>query len=133
MTEITLRTVPLPAARCRPRCSCRFAKLVRRGRNGCRLPRCLARGVRPVRLEVDPPGPRGPVRSIGNGIHDAAESVLVLPFEGDDPDEALGRARLLAERVRRGGAARGRSCGDGEAIGSASGCSASASAWSSRS
>ena len=104
VTEVTLRTVPIPA--------CRFAVALPFGRIGDAadsVPACLRWGPsacelfdwRSLRLARDV------LPAIRAWIDDRAESALILEFDGEDPDEVLGRLRGMLRRVDRGGALAG--------------------------
>ena len=104
VTEVTLRTVPIaPRRTCG--CSCLSARISRRGGGGgvrgageSSPAACELYDWRTIHLarEVN-------TRSIASGWTRAAEAVLVLLFEGDDPDEVSSRAAKLADRISRGG------------------------------
>ena len=66
----------------------------RRRRSATALPGIGARalGLRPLRLAVAQPGPRRRSR-FRAWIPEAAESVLIVEFEGDDPEEVAGKVR----------------------------------------
>ena len=100
VTEVTLRTIPIPAAQAAVLLP--FAKLwdAAESASFCRdasPSACDLYDWRSIHLarEASP--------LFREWIDEAAESVLVLLFEGDDPDEATSRARMLADRVARRG------------------------------
>ena len=103
VTEITLRTVPIPAAQAvvvlpvrpdRRRGRRRWSTASRFGPSACELfdwrSLSLARDVLPA---------------MRPWIAEAAESALVVEFDGDDPAEVLDRLRGLTRRVERLGPA----------------------------
>ncbi len=100
VTEITLRTVPIPRAHASVLLP--FARIADAAAavSGClegSPAACELHDWRAIRLarEVSP--------QFREWITDAAESVLILLFEGDDPDEVLARARKTANHVARSG------------------------------
>ena len=106
VTEVTLRTVPIPAAQAVVvlpfgRIADAAAAAVRRAWSR-RPSACDLFDWRSIRLARDV------VPAFRDWIAEAAESVLVVEFEGDDPDEVAGRLRRLADRIARGGPARRR-------------------------
>ena len=100
VTEVTMRTVPIPPAQ-----SAVLLPFARIGDAAAAAPECLNASPtacdlfdwRTIRLarEINP--------QFRDWIAEAAESVLVLLFEGDDPDEVNGRAGRLADRMALGG------------------------------
>ncbi len=100
VTEVTLRTVPIPATQ--TALLLPFARIADAAATACEAlesspAACDLYDWRSIHLarEVSP--------QLRDWIADAAESVLVLLFEGDDPDEVLARATRLADRVARTG------------------------------
>jgi FAD/FMN-containing dehydrogenase/Fe-S oxidoreductase len=100
VTEITLRTVPLPASQAAVLLP--YARIADAAAAACDAleaspAACDLYDWRTIHLarEVSP--------QFRDWIAEVAESVLVLLFEGDDPDEVAGRAARLADRVARGG------------------------------
>lgn len=100
VTEVTLRTVPIPA--------CRFVVALPFGRIGDAadsVPKCLSWGPsacelfdwRSLRLAHDI------LPAVRPWIDDRAESALILEFDGEDPDEVLSRLRGMVRRLDRGG------------------------------
>jgi FAD/FMN-containing dehydrogenase/Fe-S oxidoreductase len=100
VTEITLRTVPLPASQAAvllPFSRIADAADAAAGCLDTSPAACDLYDWRTIHLvrEVNP--------LLREWIADSAESVLVLLFEADHVDEAIGRARQLADRVARRG------------------------------
>ncbi len=100
VTEVTLRTVPIPAAHAAVLLP--FARIADAAAAACHVMEsspvaCDLYDWRTIRLvrEVSP--------QFRDWIAESAEAVLVLLFEGDDSDEVSGRASRLADRVARGG------------------------------
>ena len=98
--EITLRTVPVPPAHATVLLP--FARL-----SDAADAAAVCRDASPVSCDLYDWRSIHLVREVSPSfrewIPDSAESILVLLFEGDDPEEVSGRARLLAERVSRKG------------------------------
>ncbi len=100
VTEITLRTVPIPPAHAAVLLP--FARIADAAAAACDVLEsspvaCDLYDWRTIHLvrKVHP--------KFREWIAEATESVLVLLFEGDDPDEVAGRAARLADRVARSG------------------------------
>lgn len=100
VTEVTLRTVPIPASQAAVLLP--FARVADAAGAACAVlesspAACDLYDWRTIHLarELSP--------QFRDWITEAAESVLVLLFEGDDPAEVAGRAARLADRVARGG------------------------------
>jgi len=100
VTEITLRTVPIPAAHAAVLLP--FARIADAAAAACDCldvspAACDLYDWRSIHLarEVDP--------QFREWIAEAAEAVLVVLFEGDDPGEVAGRAARLAYRMSRVG------------------------------
>ncbi|MCA1685745.1 MAG: 4Fe-4S dicluster domain-containing protein, partial [Planctomycetia bacterium] len=98
VTEVTLRTVPVPAAHAAVLLP--FARIADAAAAACDVlesspAACDLYDWRTIHLarEVSP--------QFREWIAEAAEAVVVLLFEGDDPDEVAGRAARLSERVAR--------------------------------
>jgi FAD/FMN-containing dehydrogenase/Fe-S oxidoreductase len=100
VTEITMRTVPIPPAQ-----ASLLLPFARISDAASTAAECL--DCSPAACDLFDWRSIALVREAGapyrDWITDAAESILVLLFEGDDPDEVSGRAGRLAERVARGG------------------------------
>ncbi|HMB04613.1 MAG TPA: FAD-linked oxidase C-terminal domain-containing protein, partial [Isosphaeraceae bacterium] len=98
VTEATLRTVPIPAAQ-----GVVLFPFARIGDAASAVRDCLAASPsicdlfdwRSIRLVRDA------VPAVRDWIAEAAESVLVVEFEGERPDEVAGRVRDLADRIAR--------------------------------
>ncbi len=100
VTEVTLRTVPIPA--------CQFVVVLPFGRISDAADAvveclrwhpsaCELFDWRSLRLARDV------LPAIRPWISEAAESALILEFDGDDPDEVLGRLRGMVRKVDRRG------------------------------
>ena len=101
VTEVTLRTVPIPPAQAVVLLP--FGRIGDAAGGGGRLPRvgpsaCDLYDWRSISLARDV------VPAVRDWIAEAAESALVVEFEGDDPDEVLRRLRGLVRPDRPAGA-----------------------------